>query len=59
MLWSLVHGYAMLLIDGESRRVADGAPPFSSNEIMSGFGYRPNVSEMRPEPCQGQRRSDD
>ena len=59
MLWGPGHGYTMLLIDGEIRWEADGAPLFSSDEIMFGFGYRPDVSEMSPEPCQGQRRSDD
>ncbi|MEM7470595.1 MAG: TetR-like C-terminal domain-containing protein [Pseudomonadota bacterium] len=59
MLWSLVHGYAMLLIDGEIRREEDGSPPFRADEIMPGFGYLPNFNEMRPEPFQGQRRSDD
>jgi AcrR family transcriptional regulator len=59
MLWSLVHGYAMLLIDGEIRRQSDGSPPFTMDQIMPDFAYRPDVGEARPEPFQGQRRSDD
>lgn len=59
MLWSLVHGYAMLLIDGQIRREDDGSPPFRMDEIMPGFGYRPDAVASRPEPFQGQRRADD
>jgi hypothetical protein len=28
MLWSMVHGYAMLLIEGQIRRNEDGTPVF-------------------------------
>ncbi|MDW3221466.1 MAG: TetR/AcrR family transcriptional regulator [Paracoccaceae bacterium] len=56
MLWSLVHGYAMLLVDGEIRCEDDGTPPFSMDQIMPGFGYRSDVNENRPEPFKGQRR---
>lgn len=59
MLWSLVHGYAMLLIDGEIRREHDGSPPFRADEIMPGFTYRPDIAEMPPASFQGQRRADD
>lgn len=59
MLWSLVHGYAMLLIDGEISREEDGSPPFTMDQIMPGFAYRPDAGEERPEPFQGMCRSDD
>ena len=42
MLWSLVHGYATLLIEGKIRRDDHGGPLFQMDEIMPGFGYRPN-----------------
>ncbi len=42
MLWSLVHGYATLLIEGKIRRKDSGHPLFQMDEIMPGFGYRPN-----------------
>lgn len=40
MIWSLVHGYAMLLIEGQIRRNADGTPRFEMDEIMPSFSYR-------------------
>ncbi len=59
MLWSLVHGYAMLLVDGEIRRDKNGSPPFNMDEIMPAFRYRPNMGAEGPEPFRGQRRTDD
>jgi AcrR family transcriptional regulator len=53
MLWSMVHGYAMLLIDGQIVRNEDGTPIFSMDAIMPAFGYRPDVNENRPLPFQG------
>ncbi len=47
MLWSLVHGYAMLLIEGQIRRNDDGSPIFEMGGIMPGFGYRPEAPEFR------------
>ena len=58
MLWSLVHGYAMLLIDGEIRRDDDGSLPFQMDELMPDFDYRADVGENRPAPFQGGHRSD-
>lgn len=43
MLWSMVHGYAMLLIEGQIARAPDGGPPFAASEIMPDFDY-PNGS---------------
>jgi AcrR family transcriptional regulator len=43
MLWSMVHGYAMLLIEGQIRRDDDGTPLFDMDEIMPDFGYRPDT----------------
>ncbi len=34
MLWSLVHGYAMLLIEGELDRQDDGSPIFSIQDLL-------------------------
>ena len=41
MLWSFVHGYAMLLIEGQIQRGEDGAPLFAMSEIIPDFDYRP------------------
>ncbi len=54
MLWSTVHGYAMLLIEGEVNRNEDGTPIFEAAELMPAFGYRPDAFEDRPEPFEGQ-----
>lgn len=40
MLWSMVHGYATLLIEGQIARKPDGTPHFAASELMPGFGYR-------------------
>lgn len=53
MLWSMVHGYAMLLIEGQIRRGDDGAPLFAMDEIMPGFGYRPDAADTAPAPFAG------
>ncbi len=39
MLWSLVHGYATLLIEGQIRRNEDGSPIFDMAGLMPDFGY--------------------
>lgn len=53
MLWSMVHGYAMLLIEGRIRRNDDGTPIFDMDQIMPGFGYRPGAFDTVPEPFTG------
>jgi AcrR family transcriptional regulator len=53
MLWSMVHGYAMLLIEGQIRRNEDGTPIFGMDGIMPGFGYRPEALNTAPEPFMG------
>lgn len=53
MLWSMVHGYAMLLIEGQIGRDDDGKPIFAMNEIMPDFGYRSDALETPPEPFRG------
>lgn len=50
MLWSLVHGYAMLLIEGQVQRAEDGTPLFDMDALMPDFGYRASVLETMPEP---------
>ena len=59
MLWSMVHGYAMLLIEGQIGRDAEGEPLFQMDEIMPDFGYRPEAFDTHPEPFCGANRSDD
>jgi len=41
MLWSMVHGYAMLMIEGQIPRADDGTAPFSAADLFPEFGYRP------------------
>ena len=41
MIWSLVHGYAMLLIEGQVRCNPDGSPIFDMDGLMPDFAYRP------------------
>lgn len=53
MLWSMVHGYATLLVEGEIRRNDDGSPIFEMADLMPGFAYRPQDVEDRPEPFRG------
>lgn len=40
MLWSMVHGYSMLLIEGQIARAPDGGAPFDASQLMPDFGYR-------------------
>ena len=41
MLWSLVHGYALLSMSGQfSLNGATGAPAYPIDQIMPAFGYR-------------------
>ncbi|MEO1678691.1 MAG: TetR/AcrR family transcriptional regulator [Pseudomonadota bacterium] len=54
MLWSMVHGYAMLLIEGEIRRNEDGSPIFNMADLMPEFGYRKGALEEMPQPFWGQ-----
>ena len=53
MLWSMVHGYATLLVEGEIRRKEDGSPLFEMQDLMPGFDYRPESLDERPDPFQG------
>lgn len=53
MLWSMVHSYAMLLIEGEIRRNEDGSPVFCMDELMPSFSYRKEAFEEAPEPFIG------
>lgn len=53
MLWSMVHGYAMLLIEGQITRNSDGTPLFDMHEIIPGFGYRPDALDTSPDPFMG------
>jgi len=58
MLWSMVHGYASLLVEGEIRRKEDGSPLFDMSDLMPDFGYRPEALEERPKPFQGEGMND-
>lgn len=53
MLWSMVHGYAMLLIEGQIQRSEDGTPPFEAAELMPDFTYRLEDLETSPPPFLG------
>ena len=55
MLWSMVHGYAMLLIEGQIRRNDDGSPLFAMDEVMPAFGYRPEALATPPAAFSGPR----
>ncbi|NKX44214.1 TetR/AcrR family transcriptional regulator [Roseicyclus persicicus] len=48
MLWSLVHGYAMLLIEGQIARAPDGGAPFPASGLMPDFGYLAGVDLSAP-----------
>lgn len=50
MLWSMVHGYAMLLIEGQIRRGENGAPLIDAAGLMPDFAYRPDALKTAPEP---------
>lgn len=53
MLWSMVHGYAMLLIEGQIRRDDDGTPLFDAAGLMPAFAYRKADLKTLPAPFQG------
>ena len=53
MLWSMVHGYATLLIEGQIHRKEDGTPVFDMAELMPDFGYLPDAAKTKPEPFNG------
>lgn len=60
MLWSMVHGYAMLLIEGQIARAEDGGPPFAASDLLPGFGYRegataPELDSLRSSSGAGPR----
>jgi AcrR family transcriptional regulator len=40
MLWSLVHGYAILSLSGQFSRGADCGPVYGIDEVFPDFGYR-------------------
>lgn len=44
MLWSMVHGYATLLIEGQIRRNPDGSPVFDMAGLIPDFGYLPEAT---------------
>ena len=48
MLWSMVHGYALLLIEGQIRRNDDGTPIFDMAGLIPDFGYAPDALETPP-----------
>ncbi|MCZ8152948.1 MAG: TetR-like C-terminal domain-containing protein [Rhodobacteraceae bacterium] len=50
MLWSMVHGYAMLLIQGQISRNKDGSLMFDVVGLMPDFGYRTDAATSLPEP---------
>lgn len=53
MLWSMVHGYATLLIEGQIQRNDDGSPIFQMSALMPDFGYAPDVADTAPPPYAG------
>ncbi|MDJ0992524.1 MAG: TetR/AcrR family transcriptional regulator [Dinoroseobacter sp.] len=53
MLWSMVHGYAMLLIEGQIRRNDDGTPLFEMDGLLPDFAYREAELEKMPPPFEG------
>lgn len=53
MLWSMVHGYAMLLIEGQIHREEDGTPFFDAAGLMPDFGYRESDLQTEPLPFKG------
>lgn len=50
MLWSMVHGYSMLLTEGQIPRNEDGTPIFDMAELIPDFDYR--VGAEAPTPPQ-------
>jgi AcrR family transcriptional regulator len=53
MLWSLVHGYAMLLIERQIRLNDDGTPIFAMADLMPDFTYAPGAADDPPAPFTG------
>lgn len=53
MLWSMVHGYATLLIEGQVPRNLDGRPVFEMAGLIPDFGYLPEAAEAVPPPFTG------
>ncbi len=53
MLWSMVHGYAMLLIEGQIGLNEDGTPVFEMATLMPDFGYLPGAADHPPAPFTG------
>lgn len=53
MLWSMVHGYATLLVEGEIVRNEDGTPMFDMEGLMPDFGYREEALKNMPPPFAG------
>ena len=49
MLWSMVHGYAMLLIEGQIPLGPEGAPPFEMSDLMPAFTYRAMPPDSAPD----------
>jgi AcrR family transcriptional regulator len=50
MLWSMVHGYAMLLIEGQIPFDDDGSLPFAASDLMPEFDYREEVLATADDP---------
>ena len=50
MLWSMVHGYAMLLIEGQIPLEEDGSMPFAASDLLPDFGYREEVLAAGVDP---------
>lgn len=50
MLWSMVHGYTLLVIEGQIPLNDDGSLIFEMDEIMPSFGYRPAAFDTEPPP---------
>ena len=48
MLWSMVHGYAMLLIERQIERTDDGSPIFDMADLMPAFDYAPDTARTSP-----------
>ena len=53
MLWSMVHGYAMLVIEKQIPSNDDGSLIFDMEELMPSFGYCADASDTKPEPFNG------
>ena len=50
MLWSMVHGYATLLIERQIRRNPDGSLVFDMAGLIPDFGYLPEATETAVPP---------